>query len=84
MAEKKTPKQRRAARSAILSSIRSRRPHGHTVASTPRVAFAIKPTSVTPPHVIEAGRLQHRPGTRHAVDGTFVAATAEVTDGSKT
>ena len=71
----KTPKQRRAARSAILSSIRSRRPHGHTVASTPRVAFAIKPTSVTPPHVIETGRMQHPPGT---ADGTFIAAPTEV------
>jgi len=74
----KTPKQRRAARSAILSSIRSRRPHGHTVASTPRVAFAIKPTSVTPPHVIEAGRMQHPPGAAHATDGTFIAAPTEV------
>lgn len=43
MADNKSPKARRLARSAVLSTHRSRRPHGAPIAVTPRVPFKIRP-----------------------------------------
>ena len=46
----KDPASRRSARASVLSTHLSRRPAGHRMAATPRVAFVIRSTSTPPTH----------------------------------
>jgi hypothetical protein len=74
MAEKKSLAERRAARSAIFAGHQRHR-RGRPFTETPRVDVEIVPTSVTPPHEIEAQRVRPDHGAPPAADATFTPAS---------